>query len=112
MDPLTGATSFAAIISLLADFTNQRQHRSDQDYDDFMSWLTENRHSEIVTLLQQNFATVVSVKALLSQDRDELRRRLDHRWCAIRLVRGSAPGVRFHNLSVAGQAEVKSRTIS
>jgi hypothetical protein len=74
---LETATAFATIVSLLADFTGHRKQRTDRDYADFVAWLSENRHEEVVRLLNQNASTVTSIKSLLKQDRSTLLRRFD-----------------------------------
>lgn len=78
MDPTTTVTSFATIVSLIADFVSHRSQRSADDYAQFIEWLCENRHDELVKLLGENARTSTSIKALLSEDRAELTLRLDH----------------------------------
>jgi hypothetical protein len=77
MDPLTLATAFASVISLIADFKAQRSDQDSAEYADFAAWLSEHHHEEVLKLLNQNVSTSVSIKALLSQDRRVLRERLE-----------------------------------
>jgi hypothetical protein len=78
MDAASAAAAFATVVGLLADFTNQRQHKTDSDYADFVAWLAENRHSELVELLRLNASTATSIKALLNQDRTVLLEKIEH----------------------------------
>jgi hypothetical protein len=70
MDPLSTASAFATIVGLLASFRAERKSTSDDEYKEFLSWLNEKRHNEIIHLLEQNNKTAISVKSFLSQDRE------------------------------------------
>lgn len=76
MDPVTSATTFATIVSLVGDFISRREANESKDYESFMSWLHEQRHEEIRSLLQSSSTTVVGIKALLNESRDEILDRL------------------------------------
>lgn len=69
MDAASAAATFASVVGLLADFASQRRHSANLEYEDFLAWLAETRHSELVELLHQNATTATSIKALLNQDR-------------------------------------------
>ena len=43
MEPLTAATTFATLVSLLADFVAHRGANESKDLDSFTSWLAEQR---------------------------------------------------------------------
>lgn len=77
MEPISIATTFATIVSLLSDFAAHRGVSSARTYDEFMSWLAEQRHDDLIKLLQSNAATVTSIKALLNQSSDVILRRLE-----------------------------------
>ena len=66
MDPLTASITFATLISLFSDFLDKRKEVSAADYQNFLDWLSENRHDELKSLLEQNQATVTSIKAILN----------------------------------------------
>ena len=66
IDPLTAATTFATLVSLFSDFLEKRKEVSDDDYQKFLEWLSENRHDEIINSLEQNQATVTSIKTILN----------------------------------------------
>ena len=76
MDPLTAATAFSTIITLIAEFKSQRHADSGDEFNDFTSWLAENRHEELLSLVQQNYSTTLSIKALLATNRKVLEVRL------------------------------------
>jgi hypothetical protein len=76
MDPISTATTFATIVSLMADFVSHRGANQSKSFDEFMAWLSEQRHDEIRGLLQANAATVVSIKALLNESRQQVLDRL------------------------------------
>jgi len=74
----TAATSaFATVVGLLSDFVSQRKQAKAEDYQEFLDWLSEHRHTEIVELLGQQSRTVTSIKALMAQDRQDLNGRLE-----------------------------------
>lgn len=77
MDPLTVATSFATIVALIADFKSQHLSDSDDEFKEFTSWLSENRHTELLSLVQQNANTILSIKVLLATNRKVLEERLE-----------------------------------
>ncbi len=66
IDPLTVATTFSTIVSLISDFRDKHREVSIDDHQRFLEWLSENRHDELKSLLQQNQATVTSIKAILN----------------------------------------------
>ena len=76
MDPLTGATTFATIVSLLGEFVSHRKASASGDYESFMSWLNEQRHDDVRKLLQSNSTTIIGVKALLNESRDQILEQL------------------------------------
>jgi hypothetical protein len=77
MDPLTAATTFSTIIALIAEFRSQRHTDAGDQFKEFASWLSENRHEELLSLLQQNVNTTLSIKALLAVNRKVLEQRLE-----------------------------------
>jgi len=44
-----------------------------QPFDEFMAWLSENRHEEIKMLLEVNTTATIGIKALLGQGLKEIR---------------------------------------
>ena len=108
MEPLTTAAAFATVVSLLADFRSQRVGEARAEYDDFVSWLAEHRHDEILLLLRQNANTTTSIKALLREDREGLRERLDSLDRTLAVLAGSIEG--FAGLAAALRPESRIST--
>lgn len=77
MDPLTAATTFATIVSLLADFKSQRQDNTGDEFNDFLLWLAKSQHDELKTLIQQNATTTIGIKALLNENKKALAEKLE-----------------------------------
>jgi len=77
MVPISSATLFATVVSLLSEYVSQRRTRSDDEYKEFVAWLSANNHSEVVGLLERNLNTAIGIKALLSEDRQILLKRFD-----------------------------------
>ena len=76
MEPISIAMTFATIVSLMADFVAHREASEGKDFDSFMAWLAEQRHDEVITLLNSNATTTVSVKAILNESRETILDRL------------------------------------
>lgn len=74
MDPISG---FATIVGLAADFVSQRRAEEDASLEEFKAWLADQRHSDIVRLLESNTATSVGIKALLHESHSEILSRLE-----------------------------------
>ncbi|MDG2539221.1 hypothetical protein P5Y53_16210 [Dyella jiangningensis] len=72
MDPLTLTSSFATIVSLIAEFNSQRRTAGDADMDEFKAWLADQRHHEIISLLESNATTTVWIKARLQESQESL----------------------------------------
>ncbi len=66
IDPITASTTFATLVSLISDFREKRKEISENDYEEFLEWLSENRHNEIKSIVEQNQTTIVSLKAILN----------------------------------------------
>jgi hypothetical protein len=75
MEPL--ASAFAAIVGLIATYKNEKKGKSDDEYRDFLEWLGNHKHQEVVELLNLNAKTSISIKALLNQDRAILLDKLE-----------------------------------
>jgi hypothetical protein len=89
MDPFVAFISF---VNLLADFTNERRAQTAHTYEEFRAWLEENRHDDVITLLQQSAATATSIKALLTLDRQALHERFDRIDRSLAIIAGGVDG--------------------
>lgn len=76
MDPVSAATVFATMVSLLADYVAHRGATEGKSFDEFMAWLSEQRHDEIKALLEQNTSATIGIKAILRENQREILDRL------------------------------------
>jgi hypothetical protein len=78
MDPLTASLAFATIVGLLSDFKSERNASSDDEYKDFVDWLSEKRHRSVVSKLNQSTKLAQSIRGLLADSHDDVVRRLEN----------------------------------
>lgn len=74
MDLTTGAGAFATIIGLLCNFKSQH---SSKDLNDFISWLKQKQHDDVVLSLQNNQLLLQQLSSLLSENHGKLLNRLN-----------------------------------
>ncbi|WP_440221764.1 hypothetical protein ACQQ2N_11745 [Dokdonella sp. MW10] len=70
----------ATVVALIADFSSQRRSGKEASLEDFKAWLAEQRHHEIIKLLESNLVTIVSMKAVLNESHSrivDLQRQLE-----------------------------------
>lgn len=98
MDPITG---FATIVSLAADFVSQRRADDDASLEEFKDWLANQKHADIIKLLESNTATTVGIKALLHESHSEIMRQLEQ----LRL-QASSPRTHSYHTQIQAAADV------
>jgi len=76
MEPLSTATTFATIVGLLGNFVAERRGKATATYEEFTEWLLRSNHQDLVNLISQSDRTLISVKALLNLQQEELVTRL------------------------------------
>lgn len=76
IDPLSVATTFATLVSLISDFRSEHDKVANDDHQKFLEWLSSNRHTKLVSLLEQNQATTTSIKSILNLQSSELLEKL------------------------------------
>ena len=76
MDPITLATSFATIVSLLGTYKPEARTFDGDPFQNFMQWLVETSHSEVKELLEVNTTATIGIKALFNEDRKILLQKL------------------------------------
>ncbi len=76
MEPITVATSFASIVSLLGQYRSEHGAKKQADFNEFIQWLQESQHQDIKELLEINTKATISIKALLNEDREVLLSRI------------------------------------
>lgn len=72
MDPLTIATTFATIVSLIADYKSEGKDRKDDEYAYFIEWLNTNRHEKLLHLLSVNSELSSNIKQTLDANNETL----------------------------------------
>jgi hypothetical protein len=86
IDPITTATTFSTIVSLISDFRDKHKEVAADDHQKFLEWLSENRHDQIKKLLEQNQSTSISIKAILNLQSSLILDKLelvDNKLCSI-----------------------------
>lgn len=78
MEPLSAATSFATIVSLVGQFRAERSAKEQANFNEFMQWLQETQHKELKDLLEINTKATISIKAILNQDRNLILERINN----------------------------------
>lgn len=76
MDPLTGASAFATIVSLVGQYRSERERGDHTDPNDFLAWLVESKHEEIRNALEGNDRAMAGVRELLTEQHGQLMERL------------------------------------
>ncbi len=93
MDLLSlGSTSLASIVGLVTQFAAERRHAATLTAEEFTAWLAQNRHEEVVRLLEQNANSLIAVRILLSQDRADLFKKLAAIDRRLAIIAGSIEG--------------------
>lgn len=76
MEPTSLVFSFATIVGLMADFASSRGQHDVLEIKDFTEWLRTHGHDEVISHIQRNTETTISIKASLAEGRSELLARL------------------------------------
>lgn len=66
VEPLSIATTFATIVSLLATYKSERRANKQVDYQDFYDWLTQNNNNKAIALLDENREISQSIRETLN----------------------------------------------
>lgn len=103
------ASTFATIVGLLSAFSSGRQSQSTADVTDFIKWLTEHNHQELAGLIEKNYATSISIKALLSQHSSELNKKLGELARITALVASRMPDLEKLAAAVFPNAELSDQ---
>lgn len=104
-------TSFVAIVQLIAEFMNQQRAGTTQSYEEFTAWLADNRHDELLRLLEQNATTSTSIKALLSQNRATVLERFDRLDRILATIARNTEGFRELAAAVRPEARLSEHAI-
>ncbi len=71
------AESFAVIVGLIGQYRSERSNQSQLEYNDFMEWLANANHTAVKDLLELNTNATIYIKALLNQDHEIFKEKLD-----------------------------------
>lgn len=112
MDPLTLATSFATIVSLLGTYKSEERQITDDEFQDFMQWLVKTNHSEVKDLLELNTQATIGIKALLKQDRELLLQKLGAIDEILSLISSRVEGFSQITSALRPNAEISGQAIS
>lgn len=76
MEPLTVASTFATIVSLLRIWKSERTAAKQQTVDQFVEWLRRREFSELADTLRNNKAAMESIADLLATNHEEMMEQL------------------------------------
>jgi hypothetical protein len=76
MEPLTLATSFAAIVGLMADFVSSRRGSEAQTIDEYVDWLRRHEHQELADAIANNAELSQSIRKVLVGQHDAVMAKL------------------------------------
>ncbi|MFS1987708.1 hypothetical protein BCT96_008675 [Vibrio splendidus] len=71
-------SSLATIIGLIYNFKSDRKSVSDDEYQEFVNWLSDKRHKSVIEELHTNQLLGLSIKGLLQQNHDLVLSKLNH----------------------------------
>ena len=77
MDPLTLAFSFSTIVGLICNYRGEKNRQEDENYSDFLLWLSESNHDEIKKLIKGNTEISQGIEKLLLENRDMFLEKLE-----------------------------------
>ncbi len=77
MEPITTALTFATIISLMSDFKSSRKGGSQDEYNDFLEWLIENNHEQLLSEIKANQRVSIGIKTAINESVEIFQERFD-----------------------------------
>jgi hypothetical protein len=72
IDPITAASTYASLVGLIGQFKSTKDAAQGKDFNGFMTWLIERGHDDIKVKIEANHTTTIGIKAVLSQQNDQL----------------------------------------
>ena len=112
MDPLTGASAFATIVGLICNFKSQRPSEGVNEYQEFISFLDQEKYSEIIAELQTNNALSSGVKSLLDDNHDEVMNKLKALEASMTAVSSHISGLKEISESLIGSSSISDQAFS
>ncbi|QKQ26524.1 hypothetical protein [Candidatus Reidiella endopervernicosa] len=65
------------MVGLLGQYRSEKGAQSQLEYNDFMEWLSKANHTEVKGLLELNTSATIYIKALLNQDHEIFKQKLE-----------------------------------
>ena len=112
MEPISLATSFSTIISLLGLYKTESRIIEEDEFKDFMLWLTKTNHSEVKEFLEVNTQATIGIKALLNHDREQLFQKLEALDEVISTIASKIDGFNEITAAIHPNVEISDQAIS
>jgi len=112
MDPLTLAFSFSTIIGLICNYRSERKQYEEENYSDFLLWLSDTKHEDIKELIESNFEISQGIETLLLENRDLFLKKLEVIEETVLKLSSQIPGLDTLAKAINLHAEVSNQAIS
>ncbi|MGI3105793.1 hypothetical protein ACRTEQ_23520 [Vibrio alginolyticus] len=112
MDPHILSTTFATIVGLLCNFKSERKSASDDEYKEFIEWLSKKRHDKVREGIESNMQLSVSLKVLLKSNHDDLVNRLSNIDKSLMLLTSKSVGFESVSNAIDPTFELSEQSIS
>ena len=99
-------TEFATIVGLLSAFTSGRTGSQQLNYSEFIAWLTEHNHEEVIEMIEANQSTITGIQTVLDKGLTDIRETLVDISKRLALLATRSEGVRA--LAIASADELIS----
>jgi len=112
VDLLTSGTTFASIVGLLCNFKSEKRALSDNEYQEFVSWLDANRHKRLLEEITSNHLLGLGIKSLLNQNHDDVLKKLADLDDTLLVLSSSISGFKEISHALAPNIELSEQAIS
>jgi len=79
-------SGYASIVGLLSAFAASRNGQKTEDFQNFIEWLIEHNHEELVLEIHKNQSTAIFIKAFLNKEIPEIQLKLDSILALVQIV--------------------------
>ncbi|MDO9518917.1 MAG: hypothetical protein Q7L19_01725 [Pseudohongiella sp.] len=76
MDPISTASTFATIVGLVCNFRAERQSKGQDDYNEFLQWIDNARHNDLLSHIRSNQTLAQGINALLRDNHEQVLSKL------------------------------------
>jgi len=112
VEALTAATTFASIVGLLSNFKSERKSASDDEYQEFVQWLSDKRYKSLLDEITSNHLLGLGIKSLLSQNHDVVLQKLSALDETLLMLSSSIDGFKEISNAIAPNSELSEQAIS